>query len=152
MIPQENITTIKRLGIESGTVGIWCSPQRPSVIIEFMDEESYAGMDVDFILEEITLGEMCFIKEARVIGDVNLENIKTSAEVEKAKKLLGEEVKKMKPEFITKAKAYVKEIKERAGIPVQLIEEIQGEPGVMTEYDENMWHAGETLRGIDDDY
>ncbi|MGK7379119.1 hypothetical protein ACSFXN_14920 [Planococcus sp. 1R117A] len=58
----------------------------------------------------------------------------------------------MKPEFIAKAKAYAEEIRERAGIPVEVIKEIQGEAGVMTEYDQNMWHAREVLRGIDGDY
>ncbi|MBT2583808.1 hypothetical protein [Planococcus sp. ISL-109] len=148
MMPQENITAIKRLGVQSGEVEIICLPQDPMVIIGFLDLDT----GVDFTLENIELGEMCFIKESRMIGDVNLERIKTSEEADKATRLLTEEVEKMKPELITKAKAYAEEIRERAGIPVEVIEDIQGEPGVMTEHDQNMWRAGEVLRGIDDDY
>lgn len=152
MIRQENITTIKRLGVESGTVEIKCLLQSPDLIIKFGDENSPGDLDVDFILEHIELGEFCFIKESRAIGGIDLERIKTSEDEEKAIRLLNEEIQKMKPELISKAKAYAQEIRERAGIPVEVIEEIQGEPGFMTEYDQNMWHASEVLRGIDDDY
>lgn len=148
MIRQENITTIKRLGIESGEIEIRCHSQSPSVSIQFVTIDS----DVFFSLEEIEFGEMCFIKESRVIGGVNLGSIKTSEEAEKAVSLLNEEIEKMLPELIEKAHTYAEEINERAGIPVEVIEEICGEPGVMTEYDQNMWHPREVLRGIDDDY
>ncbi|MDN3451843.1 hypothetical protein QMA09_16760 [Planococcus sp. APC 3906] len=152
MIRQENITTIKRLGVESGTVEILCLSESPRVIIEFVDENSPGDLDVDFILEDIELGEPCFIKESRVIGGIDLHSVKTSEEEETVTRLLNEEVRKMKPELIAKAKAYAEEIRERAGIPVEVVEEIQGEPGVMTEYAQNMWHAREVMRGIDDDY
>lgn len=152
MIRQENITTIKRLGVESGTVEIWCLAESPRVIIEFVDEDSPGDLGVDFILENIELGELCFIKESRVIGGIDLERVKTSEEEEIVTRLLTEQIEKMKPELIAKARAYAEEIRERAGIPVEVVEEIQGEPGVMTEYQQNMWHASEVLRGIDDDY
>ncbi|MFK8794970.1 hypothetical protein ACWNS2_16140 [Planococcus plakortidis] len=152
MIPQENITTLKRLGVESGKVGIRCLAQNATVIIEFFDEESTAGIDVDFILEEIELAEMCFIKEAKVIGGVNLERIKTSEEAEKVERLLTEKIEKMMPELIIKAKAYAQEVRERAGIPVEVVDDFSLGLGVMTEHDRSMWHAGEVLRGIDDDY
>lgn len=152
MIRQENITTIKRLGVESGTVEILCLSESPRVIIEFVDENSPGDLDVDFILEDIELGEPCFIKESRVIGGIDLHSVKTSEEEETVTRLLNEEVRKMKPELIAKANAYAEEIRERAGIPVEVVEEIQGEPGVMTEYAQNMWHAREVMRGIDDDY
>ncbi len=148
MIQQENITKIKRLGIESGEIEIWCHSQSSSVSIQFVAIDS----DTFFTLEDVELGEMCFIKESRVIGGVNLGSIKTSEEAEKAVRLLNEEIGKMLPELIVKAHMYAEEISERAGIPVEVIEEICGEPEVMTEYDQNMWHAREVLRGIDDDY
>lgn len=152
MIRQENITTIKRLGVESGTVEIKCDFNSPNVYIEFVDENSPGGLDVDFTLEHIELGELCFIKESRVIGGIDLGSVKTSEEEEIVTKLLNEEVEKMKPELLVKAKAYAKEIEERAGIPVEVVEEVQGEPGVLTEHAQNMMHAREVFRGIDDDY
>lgn len=152
MIRQENITTIKRLGVKSGQVEIRFLFKSPTLVIEFVDENSSGDLDVDFILEDIELGEICFAKEARAIGGINLERVKTSNEAEKAIRLFNEEVEKMKPVLIAKAKAYAEEIRERTGIPVEVIEEIQGEPGVMTESVQNMIHAGEVLRGIDDDY
>lgn len=148
MVRQEYITTIKRLGVESGVVEIICTFQNPVIIIEFSDLDT----GVDFTLDYIELGQFDFIKESRVIGSINLSRIKTSEEAALAKKLLTEEVESMKSALIEKARAYAKEIKERAGIPVEAIEEIQGEPGVMTVFEHNMNHAREVLRGIDDDY
>ena len=150
MIPQENITTIKRLGVESGEVGIRCLSQNATVVIEFFNEESSYGVDVDFILEEIELAEMCFIKEAKVIGGVNLERIKTSEEAEKVERLLTEKVEKMMPQLIIKARAYAQEIRGKAGIPVKVVDDFSVGLGVMREHDQNMWHAGEVLRGVDE--
>lgn|GEM_PF-4763500 len=152
MIRQVNITTIKRLGVESGAIEIAYLAQSSSLIIAFVDENSPGDLDVDFILEYIELGESSFIKESRVIGGIDLERIKTSEEKKIVTKLLNEEVEKMKPELFVKAKAYAKEIKERAGIPVEVIEEVRGEPGILTEYEQNMMHAKEVFREIDDDY
>lgn len=66
--------------------------------------------------------------------------------------MLNEEIEKMKPELIHKAKAYAREIEGKAGIPEEVVERIQGEPGVKTEYYQNMWHVSQDLKGLDDDY
>lgn len=146
MVEQELITTIKRIGVESGEIGFYYSASDPIIFIEFYDE----GTGEDYTLESIKLEELCFIKESNVIGNINLENIKTSEEAEKAKELLYQQGQEMKPVLIQKAKDYAKEITERASIPVEVINDIQGEPSVMTVHARNMWHASEILEGIDD--
>ena len=148
MVNQELITTIKRLGIESGKIGIFYSASDPIIFIMFYDEE----IGEDYILECIELGELSFIKESNVMGDINLESIKTNDEAIKAKTLLYQQGEVLKPEFIKKAKAYAKEITQRTGIPVEVPRDIQGEPSVMTVHERNMWHASEVLQGFDDDY
>ena len=148
MIEQELITTIKRIGVRSGVIEMFYGSSDPAIYIEFHDEDT----GVDYNLDRIQLGKLSHTKEAYVIGNINLESIKTTEEEEEAIKLLLQQGEGMKKELLKKAREYAKEIFERAGIPVEVIDEIQGEPGVMTVHDQNMWHAGEVLRGIDDDY
>lgn len=57
-----------------------------------------------------------------------------------------------KNEYIEKAFEFAEEIKTKAKISVKVREKIQGAPKVYTKYEENMWHARQVLRGIDDDY
>lgn len=147
MVKQELITTIKRLGIESGKIGIFYSGSDPIIFIEFYDEDT----GEDHCLEWIELGELSFIKESNVIGNINLENIKTSDEAKKAKALLYQQGEELKPALLKKAKKYAKEITRRAGIPVEVLADIQGEPSVMTVHERNMWHASEIMEGIEDD-
>lgn len=52
---------------------------------------------------------------------------------------------------MAKAKEFAEEIREQADIPVKVVPRIQGKPDVYTEFDQNMWHAGKVLEGIDDD-
>lgn len=148
MVEQELITKIKRIGVESGVIEIFYASSDPTIFIEFFDENT----GIDHTLEWIQLGKLSHIKESFVIGDIDLGNIKTSSEKEEAIRLLQQQGKEMEPNLIKKAKEYAKEITERAGIPVEVVDELQGEPGLMTVHDQNMWHAGEVLRGIDDDY
>lgn len=148
MVEQELITTIKRLGIESGEIGVFYSSSYPIIFIEFYDEDT----GEDHCLEWIKLGELSFIKESIVIGNINLENIKTKDEARKAKVLLYQQGEALKPGLMKKAKEYAKEITRRAGIPVEVLDDIQGEPSVMTVHERNTWHASEVMEGIDDDY
>lgn len=148
MVTQELITTIKRLGIESGVIEVFYASTDPVIMIGFFDEE----FGEDFIFERIQLGRLCHIKEAYVIGDINMDKIKSSEVAEKAVKLLLEQGEEMKEDLIQKARQYAKELTERAGIPVDVTDEIQGEPGVMSVHGQNMWHSGEVFMGYDDDY
>ena len=148
MVDQELITTIKRIGVESGVVEIFYSASDPIIFIMFFDEDT----GEDYILECIELGELSFIKESKVIGDINLENIKTSDEVGKVKILLQQQGEVLKPYLIKKAKDYAADITMRANISVEVIEDILGEPSVKTVHERNMWHASDVLEGIDDDY
>ncbi|WP_281862682.1 hypothetical protein [Planomicrobium okeanokoites] len=148
MVEQELITTIKKIGVSSGEVQAFYASSDPLIFIEFYDEDT----GVSFTLETVQLGRLCHIKETFVIGNINMDKIKSSAEAKEAVKLLIEQVEGMKSLLLVKAQQYAEEITKRAGIPVYAAEEIQGEPGLMTEHDQNMWHAGEVLRGIDDDY
>ncbi|ALS79607.1 hypothetical protein AUO94_13660 [Planococcus kocurii] len=148
MVEQELITTIKRIGVTSGVVEVFYGSSDPLIFIEFNDEDT----GVHYVLDTIQLGRLCHIKETYVIGNITLNNIKTSEGEEQAGKLLLQQGEGMKKELLQKTRQYAKEINERAGIPVEVIDEIQGRPGVMTEHDQNMWHAAEVLRGIDDNY
>lgn len=148
MVEQELITTIKRIGVESGVIEIFYSSSDPTIFIEFYDEDT----GVNHTLDWIQLGKLSHIKESFVIGNIDLGNVKTSEEKDEAVRLLQQQGKVLEPDLIKKAKEYGKEISERAKIPVEVIDELQGEPGVMTVHQQNMGHASEVLRGIDDDY
>lgn len=147
MIEQELIMTIKRIGVTSGEVQVYYASSDPLIFIEFFDEDT----GVSFTLETVQQGRLCHIKETYVIGNINMDKIISSAEAEEAVKLISEQGEGMKSNLLVKARKYAEEITKRAGIPVYVTEEIQGKPGLMTEHDQNMWHAGEVLRGIDDD-
>lgn len=150
MIGKELFTRIKLLAIESGVVEISYASSDfiPVMLIEFYDEDS----GFDYVLESIILGEFCPTKESYKIGDFDLSRIKNRNEAKMAKKLLTEKGEKMKSELVFKAKILAQEIRERAGIPIEVIPKLKGNPEIATEYDQNMWHAGQVLGGIYDDY
>lgn len=148
MVEQELITTIKRIGVESGLIEIFYSSFDPTIFIEFFDEDT----GVDYTLELIQLGNLSHIKESYVIRNIDLGNIKTDQEKEEAVKLLLQQGTELEPALIKKAKEYAKEITGRAGIPVEVVDGLQGEPVLMTVHQQNMRHASEILKGIDDDY
>ena len=112
------------------------------------DEET----GINHTLEWIQLGKLSHIKESFVIGSIDLRNIRTSEEEEEAIRLLWQQGKELEPDLIKKAIEYGKKINERAGIPVEVIDELQGKPGLMAVHQQNKLHAREVLRGIDDDY
>jgi hypothetical protein len=58
----------------------------------------------------------------------------------------------MRSELVAKAKELADEITQRAGIPIKVIPRLKGTPHVATEFNNNMWHASQVLKGIDDDY
>ncbi|MFE8698261.1 hypothetical protein ACFYKT_18215 [Cytobacillus sp. FJAT-53684] len=150
MIGIEFFTKIKLLGIESGVVefSYASSDFVPVILIEFYDEDT----GFNYVLESIILGEFCPTKESYIIGDFNLSRIKNSDGAKMAKKLLVEKGKTMEIELVSKAKKFAQEIRERSGIPVEVIPKLKGSPEVATEYDQNMCNAGQVLGGIFDDY
>ena len=150
MIQQELFTKIKLIGVESGviTINYGSSDFNPCIVIDFNDEDT----GVDYLLDSIMLGEFNLIKESYIMGEFDLSRIKNSEEAEAVKKQLIDKGKKIESELVAKAKEFAEEIRERADIPVKVVPRIQGKPDVYTEFDQNMWHAGQVLEGIDDDY
>lgn len=146
MIQQKLFSKIKLIGVESGVIEIeYCET---NIVIDFYDENT--GVSAN--LYSIELGEFSFIKESYVIGEFDLSRIKNSEDAKAAKMLLIDKGNKMKSELVAKAKELAEEITQRAGIPIKVIPRLQGTPSVTTEFDINMWHASEVLKGIDDDY
>ncbi|MEK4715726.1 hypothetical protein [Sporosarcina sp. FSL K6-5500] len=150
MIRQELFTEIKLIGVESGIISINYASSGfiPCIIIDFNDEDTGVGC----LLDSIMLGEFSSIKESYFIGEFDLNRIKNSEDIEVVKKQLIDQGKKIEPELVAKAKEFAKKIRERASISVKVVPRIQGKPYVYTEFDRNMWHAGQVLEGIDDDF
>ncbi|MCA1031350.1 hypothetical protein LCL95_09965 [Bacillus timonensis] len=141
---------INRIGVTSGVIELRYGAVNdvPALVIEFYDENT----GVDYILETMKLAEYSTIKESYVIGDINLKRIKNSKVADLAKKFLLEKGKNLEKDVVRRAKEFANEIKERSAISVKVIPEIEGEPEVLTEFGYNMWHARQSLLGVDDDY
>jgi hypothetical protein len=150
MIRKELFTKIRLIGVESGTIEIkyGSSEFDPIIAIEFYDEDT----GVEYLLDSINLGEFSPIKESFVIGEFDLSRIKNSSEADAVNKLLIKKGKEIELELVARAKKLAQEISQRAGIQVRVIAKLQGKPEVYTEFDQNMWHASQVLKGIDDDY
>ncbi|MFS0864598.1 hypothetical protein [Fredinandcohnia sp. 179-A 10B2 NHS] len=146
---RELVNTIKRIGVKAGVIEIHhgITGIEPVIILDFYDEDT----GVDCGLDTISLAEYSPIKESYVIWEFNLSSLK-GHEVESVKKLILKRSKELEPKVITRANELAKEIHELTGIQVKVNPRIQGRPEVYTEFELNMWHAGEVLQGIDDDY
>jgi hypothetical protein len=146
---KELFSKIKLIGVKSGIIEISYGSFdiEPVINIDFYDEDT----GVDCLLDSITLAEFNPIKESYVIGKFDLSRIKNSNEANMVKMLLLEKGKEIEFEVVARAKELANEISQRAGIPVKVVPKLLGQPSVVTEFDMNMWHAGQVLKGIDDD-
>lgn len=135
---------IRRFGITSGELSIHVSSDGmgPTIWYDFYDEETSNNC----LVETIDLENYGEFKGM----DSTLP--KTSEDAADIKVIILKKVQSLEPHLIQRAEEIAQELRDKTGIKLTVDREIDNSFRIWTDYDRNMAHAKEVLRGIDNDY